>query len=113
MIKIVLDNSEKSSAGDSIRRFCVFDGERRCGSCEFELCPPQVRLISAVCEESALLDGLLRQTLSYSLDCGCPTAVFDKTIAEALYSLRILKDPDALEFDILDFFAKLNGCEKF
>lgn len=114
MIRIVkADNTIKERAAVTHDAFCVFDGENMLGICEYEQTPPQVRILRIECEDNALKDGLVRQTLNYALDCGCPTAIFGDDIRECLTSLGILRNESGNSLNILEFFAKLNGIEIF
>lgn len=114
MIRIVkADNNIKENLGAVNDAFCVYDGDELKGFCEYELCAPEVKIIKIDCADSALKDGLVRQTLNFALDNGCPNAVFDDNIRNDLISIGILCNDSKNCLNILEFFAKLNGCEIF
>lgn len=114
MIRIVkADNNIKEKLGLTHDAFCVFDGDDLSGFCEYALTPPTAQIISIKCNDNMLKDGLVRQTLNFALDNGCPTAVFDDKVRNELTFLGILRNDCENSFNILEFFAKLNGVEIF
>lgn len=114
MIRIIkADNNIKERLSASNDAFCVFDGDDLSGVCEYTLTPPTAQIISIKCDDNTLKDGLVRQTLNFALDNGCPTAVFDDNVRDELTAIGILRNDCENSFNILEFFAKLNGVEIF
>lgn len=114
MIRIVkADNNIKEELQLTHDAFCVFDGDDLSGVCVYEIMPPTAQIISIKCKDNMLKDGLVRQTLNFALDNGCPTAVFDDKVRDELTALGILRNDCENSFNILEFFAKLNGVEIF
>lgn len=114
MIKITKTNNNiKEKLGLKNDAYCVFDGDELAGVCEYVLTPPEAKIISIKCDDNMLKDGLVRQTLNFALDNGCPTAVFDDRVRDELTAIGILRKDCENSFNILEFFAKLNGIEIF
>lgn len=84
------------------------DNEAILGICEYSLKDNELFITSVNCEDNSLADGLIRQTMNNALDCGYNICKFTKEVAEKMYELRIIKEENAEEIDILDFFLKLN-----
>lgn len=114
MIRIMFANDDIKNKLDIVNdAYVVCDNDEILGHCEFELKDASVYIKNAVCVDTTLLDGMIRQTLSYSLDKGYPIATYSNEVQNTLFSLHIITKNDQKELDILRFFANLNGCEIF
>lgn len=111
MITIKLaDKAIKDKLEISDNAYIVVDNNNVLGFCEFKLNAPEVNIKQAQCDDNQLLDGLIRQTLSYSLDNECSVATFSENVKSKLLLLKILKSECAKQLDILLFFKSLNEC---
>lgn len=111
MIKIELANADmKEKLKLKNEAFIVTQKDELLGFCAFALTPPEVQIERADCEDMGLLDGLIRQTMSYALDHDCRYALFEKDVKQKAVLLKILKECEQ-SLDILTFFTNLNHCE--
>ena len=114
MIKISLaDDIIKNKYSIENDAYVVLDNDDMICGCEFNMNPPSVTLCRIYGDDLTLLDGVIRQTLSYSLDHECPNAEFDGEIRKLLFKLNIIKKNNQQTLDILEFFTNLNCVEKF
>lgn len=84
------------------------DNENVIGICEYLIKENTLFLEAITCDDNSIADGLIRQTMSNSLDNGIEECRFSEKAAEKLFELRIIKDKNTEKIDILDFFLKLN-----
>lgn len=84
------------------------DGDKVLGICEYSTENGVLTLENIISEDNSIADGLIRQTMNYALDNGNQTCKFSENVSKKLFELRIIKQEDIKEIDILDFFLKLN-----
>ncbi|MBQ2676523.1 MAG: hypothetical protein IJF54_03860 [Clostridia bacterium] len=111
MVKITLaDQSFKDKHNLSDTVYVMTSGDEQLGYCEFNMTPPTVLLKTAVCDTPALLDGIIRQSLSYAFDHDCKTALFTDSVKQQLLMLKIIQSETENQIDILSFFTKPCNC---
>lgn len=110
MIEIKHPSAEqKEKLGIDRDCYIAVENNEILGFCEYYCEDGITHLERAECEEFALLDGLIRQTMSNCLDNGFEEAVFTPEVKEKMVLLKIIKEDDH-KLNVLDFFLKINGC---
>ncbi|MBQ2391895.1 MAG: hypothetical protein II306_09050 [Clostridia bacterium] len=110
MIEIKHPTAEqKEHLGIKYDAYIAVENNEILGFCEYYCADGITHLEKAECEETALLDGLIRQTMSSCLDNGCEEAVFTPQVKKEMVLLKIIKEDDN-KLNVLDFFLKINGC---
>lgn len=105
MIKLKLANDEqKLSIGTKHEVYLVQNGDEQLGFCEFEPSAPVGMIHRIECDDAALTDGVLRQTLFYMAQHGCLITELSHSLKEKLRLLYFIK-PDQEEIKIAEFFS--------
>lgn len=109
MIEIKLaDNNFKTEHNIKHDAYICTDKGEVLGLVCFEMQKDKLFLESVTATENMLLDGLVRQTMSYALDNDCKECIYTDEVQKALYSVRIIKKERQKSIDILDFFMQIN-----